>query len=146
MGLQHALETGERFTLRTPQIRARVIARNLGRARQLERVAIENQVGAAAIFRSERRQKPIEVFGPPEVLVRRPRAIDVASFTQMEIGEHHDSTRSAVPWLGADRADRDDEAHDTDASQPGHTTAPAHRYGSMASESRTTSLSLRTTM
>ena len=121
---EHAVETGERFGLATPQSRVVVRARAVARLQQLERVPVQDEVGGLALVR-QGGQEPPKIVRPPEVLERRPRAVRPAPLAQMQIAHHDDAARRAARGLGVQRNRRHRDGEHQE-NQPGNRrlTAP----------------------
>ena len=120
------VQASQRLGLGAPQRRVVPGAGAVARLQQLERVAVQDEVGRAALLR-QGGQEPLEVFRPPEVLVRRPRAVRRAPLAQAQVAHHHDPARRGVVALAVKRDRRHhDGEREKQANQPANRrrTAP----------------------
>ena len=85
---EHASEACERFVLGTSETRVVVRAPPLDVLQELERVAVENQVGRAAPLRIDDLQERREVLRPPEVFPGIPRSRRVAPDAHVQVAQH----------------------------------------------------------
>ena len=152
---QHALEPGERFGLRAPE---RGIVMDAFGRRQLEGVAVQNEVGGTRAFRVERVEKarelvrPAEVFGDAPPRRRRPGRRPCADRRRPRsaVASRRPAAKRPPPLCAACRSpaprrfpaplSRTPSPRELPAASAG--PAPA-RYGVLAREKRTISSSLR---
>ena len=104
VGSQHAVESGERVGLRAPERRIFVRATRIRGPGQVERVAVQDEVGRASGLRVEGVEKQGELVRPAEVLIGPPLPGLVAAEAQVQVGDDGDEPPSGVRvgFLGGD--------------------------------------------